>query len=317
MQEPKIPLVSIVGPTATGKTELAINLAIKFSGEIVSGDSMQIYKEFDILSAKPTSEQLKKVPHYLVDHLSVKEEFSVAKFTELASAIIGSIFKSGKLPFLVGGTGLYIDALLKNINFEENKEDCKSKVDLSTYNNKDLMLMLEKIDIVSAKKIHMNDTKRLKRAIEFFYASGYPISEQNARSKLSKSKYKVCKIGLNYKNRKLLYRKINKRVEGMFANGIVQEVCNAIKLVPSKTAASAIGYKEIVPFVLGKCSEQEAIDNLKQATRRYAKRQLTWFRRDKDINWVYVDDFDSFEDIIEKGTEIIKKSDLFKINIEG
>ena len=118
MQEPKIPLVSIVGPTATGKTELAINLAIKFSGEIVSGDSMQIYKEFDILSAKPTSEQLKKVPHYLVDHLSVKEEFSVAKFTELASAIIGSIFKSGKLPFLVGGTGLYIDALIYDYHFK-------------------------------------------------------------------------------------------------------------------------------------------------------------------------------------------------------
>lgn len=317
MAKPKIPLISIVGPTATGKTELAINLALKFGGEIVSGDSMQIYKEFDILSAKPSSLQLKKVPHHLINALSVKEEFSVAKFTNLASKSIYQIFSRGNVPLLVGGTGLYIDSLLKNINFEENKDDEKAKIDLSNLSNEDLLSELKKIDPVSAEKIHINDTKRLKRAIEFFYASGYPISEQSAESKFTESRYKTCKIGLNYKNRELLYEKINKRVDDMFASGLVEEVSRVLKMDPGKTANAAIGYKEIVPYILGKCSKQEAMDCLKQATRRYAKRQLTWFRRDKEINWIYIDEFDDFEGVIKRGAEIISTSDLFKTNLEG
>lgn len=317
MAKPKIPLVSIVGPTATGKTELAINLALKFGGEIVSGDSMQIYKEFNVLSAKPMLTQLKKVPHHLINCLSVGEEFSVARFTELASSIINKVFKNGKLPFLVGGTGLYIDSLLKNIKFEDVKKNCSIRPDLTNLSNEDLLAKLEKIDPVSAEKIHLNDTKRLKRAIEFFYASGYPISEQNAKSKLAESKYNVCKIGLSYRNRELLYDKINKRVDGMFASGIVEEVQKVFKMNLSKTASAAIGYKEVVPYILGKCSKQEAIDALKQATRRYAKRQLTWFRRDENIKWIYVDDFNDFEDIVNAGAEIIDKSDLFNTNIEG
>lgn len=319
MAEPKIPLVSIVGPTASGKTELAVNLALKFGGEIVSGDSMQIYKEFNVLSAKPSDGQLAKVPHYLINCLSVKEEFSVAKFTELASDSIEKIFKTGKIPFLVGGTGLYVDALIKNINFEDSKDDGGSNhnIDLMNFSNEDLFELLEKIDSVSAAKIHINDTKRLKRAIEFFYASGYPISEQTARSKLAESGYKTCKIGLNYRNRDLLYKKINSRVDDMFKNKIEQEVCDVFKLNPSKTASAAIGYKEVLPCILGKCNKEEAVDKLKQATRRYAKRQLTWFRRDKEINWIFVDDFNDFDGVIEKGAEIISESDLFKTNIEG
>ncbi len=312
MVKPKIPLVSIVGPTATGKTELAINLALKFGGEIVSGDSMQIYKEFNVLSAKPTPGQLKKIPHHLINCLSVGEEFSVARFNELANDIINKVFKNGKLPFLVGGTGLYIDSLLKNIKFEDAKKDCSVRPDLTNLSNEDLLKMLEKIDPVSAEKIHLNDTKRLKRAIEFFYTSGYPISEQNARSKLTESKYNVCKIGLNYRNRELLYDKINKRVDDMFANGIVEEVQKVFKMNPSKTASAAIGYKEIVPYVLDKCSKHEVIDALKHATRRYAKRQITWFNRGKEINWIYVDEFSNFQSVVEKGMKIISQSNFLK-----
>lgn len=317
MAESKIPLVSIVGPTATGKTELAVNLALKFGGEIISGDSMQIYKEFNILSAKPSPEQLGKVPHHLIDCLSVREEFSVAKFTELASKSIKKIQSCGKLPFLVGGTGLYIDSLLKNINFEDDKKNKGSKVNLSNFSNEDLLSELKKIDPVSAGKIHINDTKRLKRAVEFFYASGYPISKQIEESKFAEPRYKTCKIGLNYKNRDLLYEKINKRVEDMFSSGIIEEVSEALKTELSKTANAAIGYKEIVPFVFGKCSKQEAVDSLKQATRRYAKRQLTWFKRDKEINWIYIDEFNNFEDVIKKGAEIVNTYDLSEIDLEG
>ncbi len=317
MVKSKIPLVSIVGPTATGKTELAINLALKFGGEIVSGDSMQIYKEFNVLSAKPTSAQLRKVPHHLISCVSVGEEFSVARFTELASRSISEIFKRGKVPFLIGGTGLYIDSLLKGIKFEDDKKNYDLKLDLTNFSNEELLLKLKNIDPISAKKIHVNDTKRLKRAMEFFYFSGYPISEQSAASKFLESRYNTCKIGLNYRNRELLYDKINKRVDNMFASGIVEEVQNVFRMHPGKTAAMAIGYKELLPYILGKCSKREAVDHLKQSTRRYAKRQLTWFRRDKEINWIYVDDSNDFESVIKKAEMIINMSDLFKTNLEG
>lgn len=311
MLSDKNPLVSIVGPTAVGKTEFAINLALKYGGEIISGDSMQIYKEFNILSAKPSCEQLKKVPHHLVNILSVKEEFSAAKFKEFAENSVNDIVSRGKRAFLVGGTGLYIDAFTKNINFESRECSAGSRIDLSDLNNNELMLMLRKIDPVSAEKIHINDTKRLRRAAEFFYSFGYSISLQNMRSKLVKSKYKICKIGLNYKNRDLLYDKINNRVDVMFKSNIEAEVSEVLKIGPSKTAAFAIGYKEILPYILGKCTKEEAINNLKQATRRYAKRQLTWFKKDKEINWICVDDFNNFDEIVLCGEKIINDSGIF------
>ncbi len=311
MSSGKIPLVSIVGPTASGKTEFAVNLALKYNGEIISGDSMQIYKEFNILSAKPSYEQLNKVPHHLVNILSVREEFSVAKFKEYAENSINDIISRNKIPFLVGGTGLYIDALIKNIGFESRRSSGDCNTDLSNFSNDELMQILKKIDPVSAEKIHINDKKRLMRAAEFFYSFGYPISLQNMKSKLATPKYKICKIGLNYKNRDLLYDKINNRVDAMFRNNIEAEVRKIFDIGLSKTAAFAIGYKELVPYILGKCTKEEAIYNLKQATRRYAKRQLTWFRKDKEINWIYVDDFNNFEEFIQQGEEIIDNSGIF------
>lgn len=311
MLSDKIPLVSIVGPTAVGKTEFAINLALKYGGEIISGDSMQIYKEFNILSAKPLYEQLNKVPHHLVNILSVKEEFSAAKFKEFAENSVNDIVSRGKRAFLVGGTGLYIDALIKNISFESRACSSECKIDLSNKSNEDLMQILKKNDPISAERIHINDAKRLRRAAEFFYSFGYPISLQNMRSKMAIPKYKICKIGLNYKNRDLLYDKINNRVDVMLTSNIEAEVSEVLKIGPSKTAAFAIGYKEILPYILGKCTKEEAINNLKQATRRYAKRQLTWFRKDKEINWIYMDDFNNFDEIVLCGEKIINDSGIF------
>ncbi len=305
-----IPVVCIVGPTASGKTDLAVDLALEFEGEIISADSMQVYKEFEISTAKPGADQIKAVPHHLIDFLSVSEEFSVARFKVLADKFIEDIHSCGKLSFLVGGTGLYIDSLLKNINFEDfsnvNDKEAEAFQGLS---NEKLAEILEKVDPVSAEKIHLNDTKRLIRAIEFFYAAGYPISKQTNQSKKAQPLYKVCKIGLNFKDRDILYDRINKRVDKMFEKGIVEEVRKLSRMHLSKTAQAAIGYKEIIPFLEGKCKLEEARENLKKVTRNYAKRQLTWFRRDKEINWIYPDEHDNFFKVTDTARDIIKNFD--------
>lgn len=300
------PIVTIIGPTASGKTELGLSLAKKFGGEIVSGDSMQIYKEFEISTAKPNFYQMQKVKHYMINILSVEEEFSAAKFKSLASECIDKILERNKLPFLVGGTGLYIDSVLKNTEYDFNENNSKkSSVDLTGLGNIELMEILKKIDIKSAEKIHINDLKRLRRAIEFFYCTGYPISEQVENSHKIPSPYKSCKIGLNFKDRDILYERINNRVDKMFELGIVDEVKRISTMKIGKTAKSAIGYKELLDFIEGKCSLDCAKENLKQATRRYAKRQLTWFRRDKEINWIYCDEFNDFSSILGRCSNIV------------
>lgn len=302
------PLITVVGPTASGKTELAVNLAKKFSGEIVSGDSMQIYKEFEISTAKPTQAQMYGIKHHMINILSITEEFSAAKFKILASRCIEEVLQKNKLPFLVGGTGLYIDSILKNTEYDFNENNNKKPcVDFNGIKNLELMEILKKIDAKSAEKIHVNDTKRLKRAIEFFYLTGYPISEQVKNSHKNPSPYKVCKIGLNFKNRDVLYERINCRVDNMFENGIAGEVKRISAMKIGKTAKSAIGYKELIDFVEGKCSLDYAKEKLKQATRRYAKRQITWFKRDKEIHWIYCDECGGNSEIFEKSCEIINK----------
>ena len=308
MSEKLIPVVSIVGPTASGKTELSINLAKKFNGEIISADSMQIYKEFDIVTAKPGVLDLKSVKHYLIGDLSVINEFSVSDFENFASQYITDINNRGRLPFLVGGTGLYLDSLLKNIKFESSKNsDENLRNELNKKENEELFEILKKIDPESSRKIHINNKKRVIRAIEFFYIAGYPISEQIENSRKNPSCYDVCKIGLNFKNRDVLYEKINSRVDKMFDMGIVAEVENVRKLNPGKTASEAIGYKEILDYIDGNISLNQAKENLKQATRRYAKRQLTWFRKDEKIHWIYIDEFENYQKIVSEAEEILKK----------
>ena len=309
MEKDLIPVISIVGPTASGKTELATDLALKFGGEIVSADSMQVYKEFEISTAKPNLAQRSKVKHHLIDILHVNEEFSVAQYKELAKEAVINIHARGKLPFLVGGTGLYIDSFLKNIEFEiKNTSDEKIRKELSEKSNLELFEILKKIDPKSAQNIHINNKKRIIRAIEFFYTSGYPISIQVKNSQNRVSPFKVCKIGLNFKNREILYSRINVRVEKMFKLGRVKEVKNiSDNMTLSKTAEAAIGYKEILEYTNGKTDLDSAKENLKKVTRNYAKRQITWFKRDPEINWIYPDNMENYNEILISAEEIIKK----------
>lgn len=301
----KIKVVSIVGPTATGKTELSIRLAEKFNIEIISADSMQVYKEFNILSAKSSANYTKKVRHYMIDILSVTEEFSVAKFVELAHKYINIISSKNKIPVLVGGTGLYLDSLLKNIKFESSNKNIKLNKNLNELENSKLMEMLYKIDPKTAEKLHINDRKRILRALEFYYTTGSLISEQVEKSKKSELVYDVCKIGLNFVNRNLMYDKINNRVDYMFDNGIINEVKEIINFKLSKTAESAIGYKETKDLINNNLNLEEVKNKIKQNTRRYAKRQLTWFRRDESINWIYLDNCENFDSIVQKSEKII------------
>ena len=301
-------LITVVGPTASGKTALAVEIAKTFSGEIMSADSMQIYKEFNILSAKPSYEELSQVRHHLVGFVPVLQEYSTAEFTRDAEKELIEIRNRGNVPIMVGGTGLYIDSFLKGIDFSGEKPiDNDKRAELKKYSNEMLMKMLSEIDQKSANKIHINDTKRLIRAIEFFCSEGYPISKHDENSKLVPTKYRAFKLGLNFRNRDILYDRINRRVDLMFEKGIVDEVRKISKMNVSKTASAAIGYKEILPYINSKCTVDEAKNDLKQATRRYAKRQLTWFRRDKEINWIYIDDFKDFDEISEFAKNLIKK----------
>lgn len=307
IEDKNFDLITIVGPTASGKTALSIEIAKTFSGEIISADSMQIYKEFNILSAKPLEKEQAQVKHHLIGFVPVSDEYSAAEFTRDADRALAEIKIRENIPIIVGGTGLYIDSFLKGIGFSEEKSiDTQKRAELQKYSNETLSKMLLEVDEESANRIHLNDTKRLIRAIEFFYSEGYPISEHDRNSRLISPKYRALKIGLNFRNRETLYERINRRVDLMFEKGIVEEVRKNSKLSVSKTASAAIGYKEILPYINSECTLDAARNNLKQATRRYAKRQLTWFRRDKEINWIYIDDFENFDGVIKSAKDLIK-----------
>lgn len=305
----KIPLVVIVGPTATGKTKLSIKIARELCGEVVSADSMQVYKEFNILTAKPNQAELADVKHYMINVVSIKSDFSVADYVKLAKGHIQSITSKNKLPILVGGSGLYVDSLLNSVSFEGDKLTCldiRNSLEKRHDQGENLYKELAEVDPKSAKNIHENDTKRTIRALEFYYSTGYPISDQVERSKQIESPYNPVTIGLNFKNRQTLYENINKRVDDMVQNGLVKEVKFAFENGIGRTAACSIGYKEILPFLDSRQPLETAIENVKRETRRYAKRQITWFKRNKNINWLYVDEFDTFENLEEKALDFIK-----------
>ncbi len=297
-----IPVLVLVGPTASGKTDLSIKIAKNFDAEIVSADSMQIYKEFNILTAKPSKEELESVKHHFIDEVSVKEEFSVADYVKKAHEVIKDVNNRGKLPMIVGGTGLYVDSLINNISFNEEKYDENIRKSLwNIYKSgsyQELLDELKSIDPESFDNIHPNNVKRVIRAIEFFRITGKPISQQIRESKLVDSPYFTNIIGINYKDRSKLYDKINKRIDKMLENGLIEEVQALSKINISKTAKEAIGYKEILPYLNGECDLLTAVENLKMQTRRYAKRQITWFNRNKNIKWFYIDDYDEKESMI-------------------
>lgn len=296
----------IVGPTASGKTSLAVEIAKKFNGEIISADSMQIYKNMDIATAKPTKEEQGGVPHHLIDFLSPNEKFSVAKYKELCCKCIDDILKRGKLPIIAGGTGLYVDTVVNNTVFLDGDNEEIRKTLVNEFEEKGIEPLYERlleIDRESAEKLHLSDVKRIIRALEVYYSTGKTKSQQNLLSHTEKSKYNFCIIGINAHNREVLYDRINRRVDLMVSLGLINEAENFFKNESSSTAVQAIGYKELKPYFDKEATLDEALFKLKAETRHYAKRQLTWFRRNKSINWIYIDEntslFDSAVKIIE------------------
>ncbi|MBE5969561.1 MAG: tRNA (adenosine(37)-N6)-dimethylallyltransferase MiaA [Lachnospiraceae bacterium] len=292
----KKPLVIISGPTAVGKTDISINLAKKINGEIISADSIQIYKKMDIGSAKIRPEEMQGVTHYMIDELEPDEDFNVYKFKELSLKYLDVIYSKGKIPIIVGGTGFYVQALLYDVDFAENEEDDSIRKELyKTAEEKGanyLHKILEEIDPESAAQIHENNIKRVARAIEYYKQTGYKISEHNKEQWQKESPYNFAYFVLNRK-REELYDRINKRVDIMHNKGIIDEVANLKSLGYSRnlTSMQGIGYKEIYAFLDGECSEDEAFDKIKQNTRHFAKRQLTWFRREKCVEMLEYEDF--------------------------
>ncbi len=288
-------IVVICGPTASGKTGLSLVLANEFNGEIISADSMQVYKKLDIGTAKATKEEQAKAKHHLIDFLEPSECYNVEIFTRLAKEKIEEIYSRNNLPFIVGGTGLYVESLVKGISFTDQNDDktVKNKLykDLEEKGKEWLYSQLQEIDPKYAEKVHPNNAVRVIRALEIYYTTGVRMSEQIENSNPIEKPYAALIIATTFKDRAKLYQNIDKRVDIMMEEGLLQEAEYVYKNQDTfKGSVAAIGYKEFFPYFDGEQTLQECVDTLKQRSRNYAKRQLTWFNRMSDINWVYVDD---------------------------
>ena len=285
--------IVVVGATASGKTALGVHIAKKFNGEVISSDSMQIYKGMDIATAKPTTEEMDGIKHHLIDFVDVKSQYSVSNYCDDAKIVFDEIIKKNKLPVIVGGTGLYIDSFLSNTKFLEAASSDKIRQELLLEAERNgvesLYEQLKVIDPDAAENIHPNNTVRVVRALEIYKTTGKTLTEQNRLSHAVESDIEPLYIGINYSDRENLYSRINLRVDLMLEAGLLEEAKEFFKLDPSKTAFNAIGYKELKPFIDGDLSFEDCVENLKRETRRYAKRQITWFKRNKNINWVYAD----------------------------
>ncbi|MBR5774355.1 MAG: tRNA (adenosine(37)-N6)-dimethylallyltransferase MiaA [Clostridia bacterium] len=303
----KIPLLVIVGATASGKTSLGVGMAKSFDGEVISADSMQIYKGMGVATAVPTAQEMEGVPHHLVDFLDVSEPFSVARYVELAGECIRDVHSRGKLPIIVGGTGLYINSLVDNIEFVDCGGDeqyrAQLKLRAEAEGAQSLLDELMLIDKETASKLHPNNLGRIIRALELYKATGITMSEQVERSRRNPSPYAPVIIGIDYLDRANLYDRINRRVDIMIQNGLIEEAERMLGRA-EKTSAQAIGHKELQPYFDGTSTLEQAVENLKMQTRRYAKRQLTWFRRDGRINWIYADDAGVSETVLERARRI-------------
>ncbi len=306
----KKPLIILTGPTAVGKTALSIQLAKAIGGEIISADSMQIYKRMDIGTAKVTSDEMQGVQHYLIDELEPEEEFNVSLFAARAKQAVNEIYRKGKMPIVAGGTGFYIQALLYDIDFTEDDNDYAYRAELQTiFHEKGsafLHRMLEEIDPESAQAIHVNNTKRVIRALEYYHLTGEKISIHNQRESTKESTYDFVYFVLDM-NREKLYQRINLRVDQMLREGLVQEVKELISegCKAGMTSMEGIGYKQLVPYLEGKCDLESAISQIKQDTRHFAKRQMTWFRREKQVTFIHKDDYANDEEILHEMIRII------------
>lgn len=300
----KTKIICVVGATASGKTDLAVKLAKAVDGEIISADSMQVYKNMPIATAVATKEEQDGVPHHLVEFLNTDETFSVADYVELAKSKIAEITSRGRVPIVAGGTGLFVDSLVKNISFSEVGSNAEIRTELAEKSNEELYEKLLKLDPNAAEDIHPNNRKRVIRALELCM-SGTSKTEQNENSLLCDSPYDALYIGIGYKDRQKLYDRINKRVDLMLEAGLENEARQMLGK-QGLTARQAIGHKELQPYIDGKITLDEATENLKRETRRYAKRQLTWFRRNENINWLYADEM-SKDELVKKAVELVRK----------
>ncbi len=287
----KKPMIILSGPTAVGKTALSIELAKRVNGAIISADSMQIYKYMDIGSAKIMPEEMKGIKHYLIDELLPEEEFNIVRFQEMAKKALEEIYANGQIPIIAGGTGFYIQALLYDIDFnhQEANEAYRNELEVfaNTYGNEALHTQLKEIDPVSAEKIHANNVKRVIRALEYYKLTGKPISEHNEAEQQKESPYNFAYFVLT-DDRANLYNRIEKRVDIMMEQGLLEEVEKLKNMGYHRQMVSmqGLGYKEILDYLDGKCSLDEAVATIKLETRHFAKRQLTWFRREKEVCWL-------------------------------
>ena len=308
MQRRQYKIAAVVGPTASGKTELGARLAQRFGGEVVSCDSMQVYEGLDILSAKPTKEEMRGVAHHLVGYVDRKEQYSVARFLDDAAGAIAGIIARGRLPFLVGGSGLYISSLIDGIKLVENTRDAAVRARLEDeagrMGGEYMLKRLFEIDPAYAAGLHKNNVGRIIRALELWETANVTMSEQLARSKSEGSPYDPVMIGLTFSSRAILYDRINRRVDRMVEQGLLLEAKQFLKS-GAATASQAIGAKELAPYFEGKEDLKTSLERLKLSTRRYAKRQMTWFGRDDRIKWLVVDSFASPDELEEAAAQLI------------
>ena len=305
-------IICIAGPTASGKTALAVELAKELQGEVVSCDSMYVYKRMNIGTAKPTLEEMQGIPHHMIDVAEAQEDFSVSRYCEMAGPIVDDIVARGKTAIIAGGTGLYMDSLIRGNDFapfpstgvRERLEQETDEIGMEA-----MMQRLRAIDPEAAARIH--DRKRMVRALEVYYETGETITAHNLRTQAIPPKYTPLWLGLDFEDRAELYRRIDLRVDIMLQAGLLEEIRDLLSSgIPAKaTAMQAIGYKEFVAALDGICTIEEAAQAVKQASRRYAKRQLTWFRRNKSFHWLMRQTGESGEEILEKARRFLRNFD--------
>ena len=313
MPEKKPPVIAVVGATASGKTALGVGIAQRYGGEVVSADSMQIYHGLDIATAKPTPEEMQGIPHHLISVLAPDHPCSVAEYVDLAREKIAEIHARGRLPVVVGGTGLYVDSLLDNIQFPDIPADDALREDLhaqaQAQGNAAMLERLRQCDPETAERLHENNLRRIIRALEVFALTGIPLSEHARRSRAVPPPWSVLRLGIGFADRERLYGRIRQRVDQMCAEGLLDEVRAEYASGRRRaTAAMAIGYKELLPWLRGEEQLADGIARIKQETCRYAKRQGTWFRRNEQICWVLRDDICENREILEISGKIIEKT---------
>ncbi len=306
-------IICVVGPTASGKTGLGIALAKRLNGEVISADSMQIYHDMHIASAAPDESETDGIPHHLVEFLPYGSTYTVADYVKVAREKIAEISARGKQPIIVGGTGLYISSIVNNVEFIEQETSLELRDEITQkfelLGGEEMLRQLNEIDPEAAQKLHQNDKRRIIRAFEIYASTGQTKSFNNKQSIKNESPYDVVLIGITYRDREKLYARINERVDIMLQSGLLNEAKSAHEKKLGGGAVQAIGHKEFFDYFNGDLSLDEATENLKRSTRRYAKRQLTWFNKDTRINWIYNDETD---DTISEAINILKKEGYYE-----